>query len=57
MTLLDKIVNQSKIQEQLNCQLAEISYRAVNGTRQAPRNFTEGTLNVRTMNFKLQMIQ
>ena len=52
MTLLDKIINQSKIQEQLNSQLAEISYRAVNGTRQAPRNFAEGTLNVGTMNFK-----
>ena len=52
MTLLDKIVNQSKIQEQLNSQLAEISYRAVNGTRQAPRNFTEGTLKVGTMNFE-----
>ena len=52
MTLLDKIINQSKIQEQLNAQLAEISYRAMNGTRQAPRNFAEGTLNVGTMNFK-----
>ena len=52
MTLLDKIINQSKIQDQLNAQLAEISYRAMNGTRQAPRNFAEGTLNVGTMNFK-----
>jgi len=52
MTLLDKIINESKIQEQLNAQLAEMSYRAVNGTRQAPRNFTEGILNVGTMNFK-----
>ena len=52
MTLLEKIINESKIQEQLNAQLAEMSYRAVNGTRQAPRNFTEGILNVGTMNFK-----
>ena len=52
MTLLDKIINESKIQEQLNAQLAEMSYRAVNGTRQAPRNFAEGILNVGTMNFK-----
>ena len=52
MTLLDKIINQSKIQEQLNAQLAEISYRALNGTRQSARNFAEGTLNVGTMNFK-----
>ena len=29
-----------------------MSYRAVNGTRQTPRNFAEGILNVGTMNFK-----
>ena len=52
MTLLDKIINQNRIDAQSNSQLAEISYRALNGTRQAPRNFTEGILNVGTINFK-----
>ena len=52
MTLLDKIIDESKIQAQLNSQLAEMSYRAVNGIRQAPRNFKEGILNVGTINFK-----
>ena len=52
MTLLDKIINQSKIQEQLNAQRAEISYRALNGTKQSARNSADGILNVGTMNFK-----
>ena len=52
MTLLDKIIDQSRIDAQLNSQLSEISYRALNGTRQSARNFAEGTLNVGTMNFK-----
>ena len=29
-----------------------MSYRTLNGTRQAPRNFKEGILNAGTINFK-----
>lgn len=52
MSLLDKIAKENKIQAQLNSQLSEMTYRAFNGTRQAPRNFREGILNVGTINFK-----
>jgi hypothetical protein len=39
------------LQNKLLAQLAEMSYQAVNGTRQAPRNFREGTLEIGKMNF------
>ena len=44
MSLIAKIQQQSLLQNKLQAQLAEMSYQAVNGTRQAPRNFREGTL-------------
>jgi hypothetical protein len=39
------------LQNKFLAQLAEMSYQAVNGTRQAPRNFREGTLEIGKMNF------
>jgi hypothetical protein len=39
------------LQNKLQAQLAEMSYQAVNGTRQAPRNFREGTLEIGKMHF------
>jgi hypothetical protein len=51
MSLIAKIQQQSLLQNKLQAQLAEMSYQAVNGTRQAPRNFREGTLEVGKMHF------
>ena len=51
MSLIAKIQNQSLLQNKLQAQLAEMSYQAVNGTRQAPRNFREGTLEIGKMHF------
>jgi len=51
MSLIAKIQQQSLLQNKLLTQLAEMSYQAVNGTRQAPRNFREGTLEIGKMNF------
>jgi hypothetical protein len=51
MSLIAKIQQQSLLQTKLLAQLAEMSYQAVNGTRQAPRNFREGTLEIGKMNF------
>ena len=51
MSLIAKIQKQSLLQNKLQAQLAEMSYQAVNGTRQAPRNFREGTLDIGKMNF------
>ena len=51
MSLIAKIQQQSLLQNKLQAQLAEMSYQAVNGTRQAPRNFREGTLEIGKMNF------
>ena len=51
MSLIAKIQQQSLLQTKLLAQLAEMSYQAVNGTRQAPRNFREGTLEVGKMHF------
>ena len=47
MTLLDKIITQNRIDSQLYSQLAEMSYRAINGTRQEPRNFRETAAHAR----------
>ncbi len=44
MSLIAKIQQQSLLQNKLQSQLAEMSYQAVNGTRQTPRNFKEGNL-------------
>jgi hypothetical protein len=51
MSLIAKIQKQSLLQNKLQAQLAEMSYQAVNGTRQAPRNFREGTLEIGKMHF------
>jgi hypothetical protein len=51
MSLIAKIQQQSLLQNKLQAQLAEMSYQAVNGTRQAPRNFREGTLEIGKMHF------
>ena len=42
---------QSLLENKLLDQLAEMSYQAVNGTRRAPRNFREGTLEIGKMHF------
>jgi len=51
MSLIAKIQQQSLLQNKLQAQLAEMSYQEVNGTRQAPRNFREGTLEIGKMHF------
>jgi hypothetical protein len=51
MSLIAKIQQQSLLQNKLQAQLAEMSYQTVNGTRQAPRNFREGTLEIGKMHF------
>jgi hypothetical protein len=51
MSLIVKIQPQSLLQTKLQAQLAEMSYQTVNGTRQTPRNFREGTLEVGKMHF------
>ena len=51
MSLLNKVINESLLQDKLNSELADISYRAINGKRQKARNFAEGILNVGTINF------
>ena len=51
MSLLNKVVNESLLQDKLNSELADISYRAINGKRQKERNFSEGILNVGTIHF------
>ncbi len=51
MSLIAKIQQQSLLQNKLQAQLAEMSYQTVNGTRQAPRNFKEGTLEIGKMHF------
>jgi hypothetical protein len=49
--IIAKIQRQSLLQNKLLAHLAEMSYQAVNGTRQAPRNFREGTLEIGKMHF------
>ena len=51
MSLIAKIQQQSLLQNKLQAQLAEMSYQAVNGTRQSARNFREGTFEVGKMHF------
>ena len=51
MSLIAKIQQQSLLQNKLLVQLAEMSYQAVNGTRQSARNFREGTFEVGKMHF------
>jgi hypothetical protein len=51
MSLIAKIQQQSLLQNKLQAQLAEMSYQALNGTRQSIRNFREGTLEIGKMHF------
>ena len=51
MSLIAKIQQQSLLQNKLLTQLAEMSYQAVNGTRQSARNFREGTFEIGKMHF------
>ncbi len=51
MSLIAKIQKQSLLQNKLQAQLAKMSYQSVNGTRQVPRNFREGTLEIGKMHF------
>ncbi len=51
MSLTDKLVKQSIIQNQLQNQLVEMSYREINGKRQEDRNFKEGMFNIGTVYF------
>ena len=51
MSLIAKIQQQSLLQNKLQAQIAEMSYQALNGTRQSIRNFREGTLEIGKMHF------
>ena len=51
MSLIAKIQQQSLLQNKLQAQLAKMSYQVVDGTRQAPRNFREETLEIGKMHF------
>ena len=51
MSLIAKIQQQSLLQNKLQAQVAEMSYQAVNGTRQSARNFREGTFEIGKMHF------
>ena len=51
MSLITKIQQQSLLQNKLQTQLEEMSYQTVNGTRQTPRNFKEGKLEIGKMHF------
>jgi hypothetical protein len=52
ISLISKLADQSTQQIKLQSQLAEVSYRAVNGTRQNTRNFAEGAFSIGTKHFK-----
>jgi hypothetical protein len=54
MSLIVKIHQQSFFQNKFQTHLIEMSYQTVNGTRQVPRNFREGTLEIGKMNFTTQ---
>jgi hypothetical protein len=51
MSLIDKIQQQSLLQNKLLAQIAEMSLQAINNTRQSARNFKEGTLEIGKMHF------
>jgi hypothetical protein len=51
MSLIDKIQQQSLLQNKLMAQIAEMSLQAINNTRQSARNFKEGTLDIGKMHF------
>ena len=51
MSLIDKQLKASKLQKELAIKRDELAYKSFNGTRQAARNFREGTLNIGQMGF------
>ena len=51
MSLIDKQLRAAKLQKELAIKRDELAYKSFNGTRQAARNFREGTLNIGQMGF------
>ena len=51
MSLIDKQLRAAKLQREFAIKIDEQAYKAFNGTRQAARNFREGTLNIGQMGF------
>jgi hypothetical protein len=51
MSLIDKQLRAAKIQREFAIKIDEQAYKSFNGTRQATRNFREGTLNIGQMGF------
>ena len=46
MSLIDKQLRAAKLQREFAIKIEEKAYKSFNGTRQAARNFREGTLNI-----------
>ncbi len=51
MSLIDKQLRAAKLQREFAIKIEELAYKSFNGTRQAARNFREGTLNIGQMGF------
>ena len=51
MSLIDKQLRAAKLQREFVIKIDEQDYKSFNGTRQAARNFREGTLNIGKMGF------
>ncbi len=51
MSLIDKQLRVEKLQREFAIKIDEQDYKSFNGTRQAGRNFREGTLNIGQMGF------
>lgn len=51
MSLIDKQLRAARLQKEFAIQRQELAYKSFNGTRQAARNFREGTLNIGQMGF------
>ncbi len=51
MSLIDKQLRAAKLQREFAIKIDDQSYKSFNGTRQATRNFREGTLNIGQMGF------
>ena len=51
MSLIDKQLRAARLQKEFKIKIQEHAYKSFNGTRQAARNFREGTLNIGQMGF------
>jgi hypothetical protein len=51
MSLIDKQLRAAKLQREFAIKIEEQAYKSFNGTRQAARNFREGTLHIGQMGF------